>query len=196
MDIGRRARVALVLLAAGDSRRFHGNKLLSVLDGKPMYRHVADEIAAHAAEVFCRRIVVSQYPEILEALAAEGYEAVENRESRLGISHSIHLALARLDGTEDGVCFTVCDQPWLRGETVAALVDGWRQSGREMACLTCGGRDGNPAVFSRACIPELLALRGDVGGRRVMAARPDEVYRLEVADGRELTDIDERPQQK
>ena len=36
--------ISLVLLAAGNSQRFEGNKLLSLIDGKPMYLYIADEI--------------------------------------------------------------------------------------------------------------------------------------------------------
>jgi len=189
----KKKNIVLVLLAAGDSRRFHGNKLLTEFRGKPMYRYLADEIAALPSQMFTKKIAVSQYPEILDCLADEGYETVENRESVLGISHSIQLALKQMDGTEDAVCFAVCDQPFLKGRTVAALVEGWGESGKGMACVSFQGRDGNPTVFSRKYEPALFHLSGDVGGKKVMRQFPDDVYRLEVADGRELEDIDERP---
>lgn len=64
--------VAMVLLAAGDSRRFGGNKLLAEVDGRLMYRHVADEVNAMPEDFFAKKIVVSQYDEILEDLGREG----------------------------------------------------------------------------------------------------------------------------
>lgn len=199
-DAGRKGaaeqqRIALVLLAAGDSRRYQGNKLLDEVEGKPMYRHIVDEVSALPQTLFSRRIVVSQYPKILHTLSEEGYEAVENRESHLGISHSIALALDVLDSRETGetaVCFAVCDQPWLSGETLAGLIAGWASSGKGMACLSCNGQDGNPAVFSKAYESRLRQLTGDVGGRSVMRRFPEDVYRYEVRDRKELTDVDER----
>lgn len=186
-------KIVLILLAAGDSRRFCGNKLLFDLDGKPMYRHLVDEVAALPENFFFRRIAVSQYPEILKDLASCGYEAIENKESCLGISHSIHLAIEALDGLEDAVCFAVCDQPYLKGETIRRLLAGWSQSGKGMGCLCCKDADGNPAVFARRYEQELLKLTGDVGGRKIIRRFPDDVYRYEVSDGKELTDIDRRP---
>ena len=38
-------KISLILLAAGDSRRFGSNKLLYELHGKPMYRYSVDEVA-------------------------------------------------------------------------------------------------------------------------------------------------------
>lgn len=186
-------RIVLVLLAAGDSRRFCGNKLLYEVDGKPMYRHVTDELGGLPEGVFYRKIVVSQYEEILEDLAACGYEVIKNTESYLGISHSIHLALGALDGQEDAVCFAVCDQPYLKGDTVRKLLDGWTDSGKGLGCLCYGMMDGNPAVFARRYEEELRKLTGDTGGKRVIRRFPEDVYRYEVDDEKELKDIDRRP---
>ncbi|MDD3254150.1 MAG: selenium-dependent molybdenum cofactor biosynthesis protein YqeB [Lachnospiraceae bacterium] len=190
-DVQPAQRIALVLLAAGDSRRFRGNKLLAELDHKPMYRHIADQIAACAPERFAQKLVVSQYPEILEDLNAEGYLAVENRDSSLGVSHSIHLALEHLEKTVTAICFAVCDQPWLTCRTIEGLLAGWERSGKGMGCPTCGGNDGNPAVFSRSYEKALFMLEGDVGGRKVMKRFPEDVYRFAVSDERELADLDE-----
>lgn len=187
---GERARVVLVLLAAGDSVRFGGNKLLASVGTKPMYRHLADEIQAVSGDAFYRKLVVSQYSRILTDLGQAGFEPVENRDSRLGISHSIRLALEQMDGREDAVCFAVCDQPWLRAQTILDMMDGWRKSGKGLACLCCGGVDGNPALFARCYEPELLMLSGDRGGRAVIRRHPEDLYRHEIRNPKELEDID------
>lgn len=189
----KRRRVALVLLAAGDSRRYGGNKLLDQIGGRPMYRHVVDEALALPEDFFCQKILVSQYPSILDDAAELGFLAVENRESHLGISHSMHLGLMAAEKTgAEAVCFSVCDQPWLKGETIKALVDGWQESGLSLAALSFQGKVGNPAVFSREYFPELKAVTGDQGGRAVLKNHPAEVYRHEAADRQELEDVDVR----
>lgn len=184
-------KVGLVLLAAGDSRRFGRNKLLELVGGRPMYRWVADEAAALPKQIFCQKILVSQYPEILSWGERFGFETVENRESSLGISHSVHLGLlAARAGGADAVCFSVCDQPWLKKETIKALIEGWEKSGKGLGTVCFQGRDGNPAVFSSQYFPELLTLSGDRGGRKILQGHPEDVYRYEVADGMELEDVD------
>ena len=37
-------RIALIMLAAGNSRRFGGNKLLYEIDGNPMYRYILERL--------------------------------------------------------------------------------------------------------------------------------------------------------
>ena len=187
--------VAMVLLAAGDSRRFGNgdNKLLAMVGDKPMYRHVADEINMVTPDCFAKKIVVSQYDEILQDLEQDGFEAVKNTESILGISHSIHLALEQIP-EHYAVCFSVCDQPWLTGETIQGLVSAFRKNKKGIACVTWQEQDGNPVLFAPEYRKELLKLTGDVGGKRVLLAHPEDVIRYPANNSRELADVDEKSQ--
>ena len=185
--------VAMVLLAAGDSRRFGGNKLLAEVDGRLMYRHVADEVNTMPEDFFAKKIVVSQYDEILEDLGREGFETVKNNQSALGISHSVHLALEQIP-EHYAVCFSVSDQPWLTRETIRGLVTAFRKNTRGMVCASWEGMDGNPVIFAPEYRKELLALSGDVGGRRVLMAHPEDVVRFVAGSSRELADVDEKSQ--
>ena len=82
-------KLTLILLAAGNSRRFDGNKLLTPFHGKPMYQYIVEEVEKLPDGLFDDKIVVTQYPEIMEDLEKRGYVVVENVQSSLGISHSV-----------------------------------------------------------------------------------------------------------
>lgn len=184
--------LALALLAAGESLRFKGNKLLYPFHGKMMYQHVIEQIERLPPDIFEKKIVVTRYREIMDDLKNRGYLAVENRESALGLSHSIHLALQELSGHDGPVCFAVCDQPYLKSGTIENLVRGFRKSGYGIGCLSCQGELGNPAIFSAAYRQELMSLEGDVGGRKVIRRHLDDLYLCEVEDSKELADVDVR----
>lgn len=184
--------LVLILLAAGSSKRFNGNKLLHLLQGKPMYQHIADQIDRLPANVFTQKLVVTQYKEIMKDLEGRGYGIVENHESQRGISYSIRLALNGVENGETSLCFAVCDQPYLKAETIKRLVDGWRRSGKGLGCLSYQGEPGNPVIFSECYRKELLALEGDVGGRKVLRRHLDDVFFYEANDTKELTDMDTR----
>lgn len=185
--------IALVLLAAGDSRRFGGNKLLTEVDGRLMYRHVADEVKEMPEDCFEKKIVVSQYDTILNDLGQEGFTTVKNEDSVLGISHSVHLALEQIP-EHYAVCFSVCDQPWLTGETILRLLTGFRKGDKGMACVANKNVDGNPVIFAPRYRNELLKLCGDVGGKRVLLAHPEDVMRVRAGSSLELADVDEKSQ--
>lgn len=192
-------KISLILLAAGNSRRFGSNKLLYEIDGKPMYRYVADEIAGLDVGLFAEKIVVSQYDEILEALVLEGWSAVRNTEPELGISRSLQLGIARAEQSADmdAWCFVVADQPYLRAETVEGLVRGFEKTfcaeGKTCACVKYGERMGNPCIFARVHKEELMNLTGDAGGKRVLRGYLGECFLWEVEDALELEDIDDCP---
>lgn len=185
-------KIGFILLAAGNSRRFGGNKLLYKLDEKPMYRHVVDEIQRiENHSLFHKKIVVSQYPEILEDLKNEGYLPVQNLESDLGISHSIKLGMKEAKDV-DAWCFMVADQPYIKGETIQSLVQEWRKSDKKIGCVSFQGRRGNPVIFAKEFYEEFMHLTGDVGGKIILQKHFEDVFYMEITDEHEIEDIDRK----
>lgn len=186
----------IIYLAAGNSRRFGPNKLLSLYGGKPLYQHGLDMLAA-----FCRKredcslTVVSQYQEILSHVQGRGIPAVYSPDSCKGMSYTIRAALCAL-GTvpeDDLLLFVVADQPYLTGDTLEKMLEH-ACPGTQTVSASYAGQPGNPTMFSARLIPELRALKGDEGGRKVI--RRHACIYVDVADSRELYDIDTPEHQK
>lgn len=182
--------MTLILLAAGDSVRFNGNKLLYEINGKPMYRYIIEETDQLPKDLFSRKLIVTQYHEIMDYMKDSGYKIIVNRDSRLGISHSIHLALKELEHENTDFLFAVCDQPYLKSSTIEALVKGFYESKKGLACLCFKGEPGNPAIFSGRYRKELMELTGDKGGKKIIRAHLSDAFLLEVESAAELKDID------
>ena len=56
-------KIAMIMLAAGNSRRFGGNKLLYEVDGMPMYRHILDllmEVENEVKNILKQKIINQQ----------------------------------------------------------------------------------------------------------------------------------------
>ena len=146
-------KLGLIMLAAGNSRRFGSNKLLYGIDGMPMYRHIllelknvkaALEVQGHRCEI----TVVTQYEEIAQEAEKLGAWFLYNLHQDEGISSSLKIGL-RVNREMDACLFTVADQPWLRWETVFGLVDVFLRDGKGIACVEYDGKTGNPCVFSK-----------------------------------------------
>ena len=134
--------IDLILLAAGNSRRFResgrGNKLLNPWKGRPMYRTVlerwkeASEGMLDGGAVY----VVSREYEILEAAEQYGMIPVYSPESAQGISWSVRngLCAARRQTPErtgrqaDHYVFGVADQPMLTAATIRRFLEKVRAS--------------------------------------------------------------------
>lgn len=174
-----------VVMAAGSASRFGCNKLEADFGGKTLLRRALEAVPA---ALLCRVVVVTQY-EGAAALAREfGFDVVRNSRPQDGLSRTVRLGTEAL-GDCDAILYQVADQPLLRWETVAALLDLYRQHPDCIAALSDGVRRGNPCVFPRRFFPELTTLTGDHGGS-VVIRRHEDTLRLCPAPAEELRDVD------
>lgn len=190
-------KIHVILLAAGKSSRFGQNKLLVPVGGKPLYQHLPGLIDQLPGGLIGLRCIVSRFPEILEPMKERNYLCVTNEMPEYGISHSIFLGIQKLmeqDAVkeEDALLFAVCDQPYLKGETLLRLAEGYWKSGKGIACVCDADRSGNPVIFSLRYAKELMELTGDRGGKQVLLRHPGDVYFCPAEDDKELMDIDTR----
>ena len=207
-------KIAMIMLAAGNSRRFGANKLLYEIDGIPMYRHVLEQLDDTkkkieniyseysdivqlnnpyrnniTAKIIGNIIVITQYDAIAEAVKTKEIQVLYNPHPEDGISSSVKIGLnASLDA--DAVLFTVSDQPWLTSETICELIHVFLNTSKGIACVSCQGKMGNPCIFDRKYYNELLSLEGDKGGKKVIMKHLDDTQIYEIETGRELEDID------
>ena len=104
-------KIAFIMLAAGNSRRFGSNKLLYEIDGKPMYQHILEKLmtVANTPESIT---VVTQYEEIEQKARTLGTKVYINPHPDEGISSSLKIGL-KANKDADACLFTVSDQPGL-----------------------------------------------------------------------------------
>jgi CTP:molybdopterin cytidylyltransferase MocA len=178
-----------LVLAAGGSTRMGRPKQLAELGGRPLLAHAL----AALDEAPVDRVVVAlggAAGEVLdrvelgraEPLVVEGWAA--------GMGHVLAATLARAGDGWAAVVVLLGDQPLVPGRAVARLVEAWRAGAGPVVTATYGGRPGNPKLFDRRLLPDLLRLTGDTGARALVAAHPEWVHRVEVGDLGSDTDVD------
>jgi molybdenum cofactor cytidylyltransferase len=178
-------RVAAVVLAAGEGRRFvagggTGHKLLAPWRGRPVVSWAVD----HAIEAGLERTWVVTGAVTLDAVLPVGVEVVVNPHWAEGQATSLQAAInvARRAGV-DAVVVGLGDQPLVPAtawQLVAAATGA-------LAVATYDGRRRNPVRLG-AEVWDLLPVVGDEGARAVMRKYPDLVS--EVACEGEPADID------
>ena len=174
----------MIYLAAGLSSRYGSNKLLEMVDGKPMFSHVLDILTIMKEEEPHRYelVVVTAYDEIEEYVKELPVKVVRNHHQELGASHSIKLGLEACGeiGQHDHVMFALADQPYIQEDELFGFIHMYKRSYKGIGCLSYQGVMGNPVIFQGKFVPELMALSGDVGGKTVVKAHPQEVYLYEA----------------
>lgn len=189
------AEVAIVLLAAGLSRRFGAPKQLHPWEGRPLVRHMAEKaLASRAGRVIA--VTGAGREEVEAALAGLPLERVHNPDFAAGQSSSVRRGLAAAEAAAGAaaaaILFLPVDMPFLAVATLDRLIAAWAGAAAPPAAVVplYGGERGAPVLFDRRLFGELAALEGDRGGRGLLARHPHEILEIPVADPREGRDLD------
>lgn len=179
-------KIGCVVMAAGLSRRFGGDKLAQNIKGIPMIQRALEAVPT---EELAAVVVVSGRRAVLELAGEFGFQGIFHPDPASGAASTVRLGLEALPPC-DGALFMVADQPLLRRETVGHLVRRWREDPGFIAALGHHGVRGNPCLFPADLFSELMALEGDRGGAAVIRRHLDRLFLVE-ASAEELTDVDD-----
>jgi molybdenum cofactor cytidylyltransferase len=178
------------LLAAGSATRFGSDKLQHAL---PHGVSIAVQSARHLKSALGRVVAVVRpgSDQLVASLKAEGCEVVICENAAEGMGASLACA-ARAAGDADGYLIALADMPFLRRTTIAAVRDALA-AGAPLAAPYFRARRGHPVGLARGFFQELLALQGDEGAKRLLAAHEKQMVKIPVGDPGALRDID-RPE--
>jgi molybdenum cofactor cytidylyltransferase len=187
--------IGLVILAAGASTRMGAAKQLLPFRGRSLLRHATEEALASG----CRPIVVvlGAHAEQLEQEISElPVRVVVNGRWSEGMGTSIQAGIEALTAGAGGdevvaAILAVCDQPFFSAGIIHELIAAHERSGRALVAATYEGTRGVPALFGRCLFPELTALDGHEGARRVIQAHPDETLAVPFPEGARDVDTPE-----
>ena len=178
--------VGCVILAAGSGSRFGGDKLSALFRGRPLYEHAMDAVPASLQP---QTVVVTGQDVILCHARERGFRTVVNDRPELGISRSIRLGTEEM-GHCGALLYLVCDQPLLTRDVVEQLLRRYIEyPDKIIVPADKNSISGNPCLFPARFFPELCALEGDRGGKKVIAAHPEAVEYVTV-ETEALTDTD------
>ncbi len=194
-EIGAEARaaprIAVVILAAGQSRRMGPvNKLLAEVDGKTMVRHALDAaMACHGQPI----IVVTGHEADLVAGAVDkpGVRVVHNPDYAAGLSTSVRVGLEAVPGDNDGAIIMLSDMPQVTAEHLNRLIAAFDPAeGRAICVPSWQGKIGNPTLWAKRFFDEMCALDGDTGAKHLIGTYGEVVGEVAMESDAVLTDID------
>lgn len=183
------SKISAILLGAGESRRMGVDKLSLPWGRKSMLARCFETLLR--SEVQELVVVLSpRNKEVRNQFRRQKVKTVINPLSKTGMSSSIRRGLQRIDPRCRGILIALGDQPFLKTQTINALIRAFDQ-GKGRIIIPCfRGRRGNPVIFARKFKKELLKLKGDVGGRSIIESHPEDVWSVAVKSIGILKDID------
>lgn len=203
MTVDVTVKVAVVIPASGFSRRFDGgDKLMARFGhGSVLRATVTAASRSRAVEV----VVVARPcdPRFAGELAGFDVRVVENGAAHEGMAAAIRTGVAALPADIFGAAILPADMPAMRGEVLDQLICVFEAGGGthvvvpvvsddvESGDAGVAIRQANPVIWPRCRFPDMLALTGDAGAKRLLAGlAEDQLTRVVFHDPHPFTDVD------
>lgn len=176
-----------ILLAAGSSRRFGGDKLLSkTLQNEALAVQSCRNLLAGTDKVL---VVIRPGAEALaELLEKTGATIVICPTAVQGMGISLAYGVSAAPQAF-GWLIALADMPWIQPTTICK-VSACVRSGASISVPVWKGKSGHPVGFSRIFRDELIALTGDTGAKSLLKKYNDQIHYVDCNDPGVLCDID------
>ena len=186
--------VGAIVMAAGSSRRFGGDKRKATLPNNKM---VIQQSVETALRCFNAVTLVLRYgdnefsAELSFLINNPNLNIFQAPDSALGMGHSLGSAIQEVNNGE-GIFVFLADMPYLQQGTIHHLKETFttNQTNNPIIAPTYEGQLGHPVGFAACYFDELAALTGDKGAKPVMHANAAKVIEVTVDDPGVLKDVD------
>ena len=156
-----------IILAAGASSRLGQPKQLLHWRGQTLLAHAINQ----AQNVFKHNIIVvlgANPTAISAAIDLSTVVTVTNPDWQTGMASSIRAGIRALPDTATAAMLMLCDQALITAAHYQSLLNCWQQTPNHIAASGYQQSVGVPAVFPAHYFPQLLALTGDQGAKRLL----------------------------
>jgi len=178
----------IVLLAAGESRRYGGIKQLAAIEGQPMVRRIARAALDTGLAVI---VVTGANAAQVEAVLADlPLRVARHAAWSEGMGSSLAAGIRDLRAwfpMASGALLCLADQPLVDAEMLVRMSHRHGEAPDRLLMARHAGVSGPPVLFPRDC---LEALAGWSGGRGAHALVEQEAARVEWFDSPACVDVD------
>ena len=184
-------KISGILLAAGQSKRFEGNKLLqSLTDGRSMLEHSTQNMLPHVDQLIC--VISPVLQETMENIQHDKISHVICDEANKGISASIRCGIINSPAQSSWI-IALADMPFIQFETYKEIADELRR-GSQIVAPFFQQQQGHPKAFSHIFKNDLLNLHGDKGAAQLLKKYAHQLHSITTFDRGTVSDIDTQEQ--
>jgi molybdenum cofactor cytidylyltransferase len=180
----------ILIIAAGQSKRLGKPKQLLAFEGKSLINRLI-EITKLAGTYPTTLVLGANADKITTQLQDKHLTVVMNEQWEEGMASSIRAgvkSIIQASPNMDGIMILVCDQPFINVENINGLIALQLATGKPIAACYYANVLGTPALFHKSIFPDLLELKGDIGAKKIIKNKEEEVAKLHFEKG--VLDID------
>jgi molybdenum cofactor cytidylyltransferase len=176
--IKRNPKIALIILAAGSSKRMKAVKQLLPWRNTTLLEHVIETGV---------NFLGANYKNIEEQIDSANVTLINNPRWEEGMGTSISCSLAYLNTKSlifDAILIALCDQPLIDVTYFNKLINNFIDKNINIVSSNLGV----PAIFGLKYFKSLTELDQDIGARKIISSNKDDLF--VVQEEKKLVDID------
>ncbi len=190
MGLGSLDGIPIVILAAGLSTRFPGNKLLYIVDGKPLIRHIVESALKSKAEEVV--VVVGHDAEkVSQQISDLDVVIVYNPNYRIGMSESVKKGLRVVYRWASAVIIHPADVAFVAPSIFNKVIEKYLETKAPIVVAAYKGKRGHPILFSNELFKDIFSIsEKTMGLKHVTGKYADDTVVVETNSIEVVTDID------
>jgi len=177
----------VLLLAAGQGRRFGSDKRRASLPAGSSL--LQSTIASVIASGLPLRVCLGPADvELQGTLEMRGVDCILCARAGEGMGATLAEAVAALPEDWDGVLVALADMPWIDPDSYCQVAASLCED--RIVVPRYRGQRGHPVAFPMDYVPQLAALEGDEGARRLLQAHQARIAWIDLDDPGIVRDVD------
>jgi molybdenum cofactor cytidylyltransferase len=168
--------IVAIILAAGLSKRFPGNKLLFPWEGVPIIRRTVLNVLRSSVSHIV--IVLGHDHERIKSVLRDldekilfVYSFVYNEKYFEGMNNSVKkgvsYALEKFNDKIEAIIIAPGDTAWAAPEAYDMIINAFRESDRKIVVAAYNGRRSHPILFGKELLPEILIISEETRGLKM-----------------------------
>jgi molybdenum cofactor cytidylyltransferase len=183
-------KIAILILAAGESKRMHGIKQVLPWKNTTLLGNAIEQaIQSKGNAVYV--VLGANADRIAPTIAHYNIQTIENKNWKNGLGNSIACGIHFIkenQGDYDAILITLADQPLLTADYYNLLIDTYSQKVAKIIASETNNAPSVPAIFDALYFEKLSQLNQDKGAKEILLASENEVF--VVRSNANLMDID------
>lgn len=182
--------IPIIVLAAGQSKRFGRNKLLEKVNGCTLIEKVVrSALSSRADEVIV--VLGFEAQKVMDALKNLNCRFVINEEYYLGQSSSVKAGVKAVAEYAKAVLILPGDMPLITHKSINMVIEEYHKSRNPIVVASYMGRLGHPILFDKSLFNEILAINEEGMGLKAVVRRyKNQIKKVDINSIEVLVDVD------
>lgn len=171
-------KIAALMLAAGQSKRFNGLKQLADVNGKPMIVHTLSQLTnnGHLLNQLCEfNIVLGENAPQISSILPPYVTSITCTNWQLGMGASLAFGVGEADNEASHLLITLADQVAILHEHIKTMLHYCHKMPEKIIAAQYNNTMGVPVILPRSYFASLMSLNADSGARKIIQQHAKDV---------------------